>query len=158
MREGFTLVELLVVAAVIAVAAVVGFGTRPTGACGSMEVAAIGALRTLSSAQNLFWQRDPDRDGVSDYGSLAELGAAGLIDPVLATGTKLGYAFSVSVTARGWSAWADPLEPGMSSRRHFFADQSGVVRASPERAGPTSPALRSASPTRSSLARRGVRR
>jgi len=60
---------------------------------------------------------------------------AGLIDDVLASGVKSGYAFSYSAAPAAvnglipaYQLTADPLTPGYTGTRHFFTDDSGVIR------------------------------
>ena len=97
------------------------------------EASAVGALRTISASQAIFLERDASQK----YGTLGQLGKAGLIDAVLATGKKQGYLFKVTAgDAKGeqkgflWSATASPAKPGKSGKRHFFVDQTGVIRVS----------------------------
>jgi hypothetical protein len=100
---------------------------------GENEASAIGALRTLNTAQALFREGDLDKNGVLDYASsLAELGAklrAPLIDPALASGTRHGYTFTILQADRfTWSCVASPRRPGRTGDRYFFIDESGVIR------------------------------
>jgi hypothetical protein len=102
------------------------------GRRGSNEAAAIGALRTLTTAQALFREGDKDNDSVLDYASsLEEIQRAGLIDRVLASGLKQGYRFRIIQGNQfTWSAEAYPDQPGVSGDRSFFVDESGVIRFS----------------------------
>ena len=56
---------------------------------------------------------------------------AGLIDSVLASGTKSGYVFSISTgggtPATIYTVNGDP-QNSQTGQRHFFSDQSGVIR------------------------------
>jgi type IV pilus assembly protein PilA len=81
--------------------------------------------------------------------SIAELstgavcaGGTGIIDNVLATGTKSGYTFPYNpVAANGlnttYTTLAVPLIVGMTGQRGFFSDQTGVIRYSLSGAAPT---------------------
>lgn len=96
------------------------------------EAAAIGALKTLCTAQTIFHDDDKDEDGVYQYaGSLYELSAKGLIDPILGEGVKQGYLFRL-VTSSGqredrWCAAADPIVKGLDGQRRFFTNHTGVI-------------------------------
>jgi len=87
------------------------------------EAAAIGSMRSLRTAQRAFLKTSGGR-----YGGLNQLERAGLIDAVLASGTKQGYKFTVSIkTAKGssaWSALASPVVEGNTGDRHYFVQSS----------------------------------
>jgi RNA polymerase sigma-70 factor (ECF subfamily) len=99
---------------------------------GRCEAAAIGALRTLTTAQALFREGDKDQDNVLDYApSLLDLERCGLIDVALGSGRKQGFDFRIEGASDfTWSATADPSVPGVTADRHFFVDESGVIRFS----------------------------
>jgi type II secretory pathway pseudopilin PulG len=61
--------------------------------------------------------------------------AAGLIDDILSSGVKSGYAFTYTAAAPvsgglvpSYQLNADPITPGYTGNRHFFTDDSGVIR------------------------------
>jgi type IV pilus assembly protein PilA len=71
---------------------------------------------------------------LGDGGAISST-AAGLIDSVLAAGTKNGYTFlysPASVDSAGhyqaFALNANPLAPGSSARKYFFTDQTAVIR------------------------------
>jgi hypothetical protein len=95
------------------------------------EAAAIGALKSIGLAQALFREADLEQDGELDYGTLKELGDAGLIDQDLADGTRNGYVFeafaSTTVPEFLWYATAKPSEPGVTGDRFFGTTHEGVT-------------------------------
>lgn len=95
------------------------------------EAAALGALKTISSAQALFREGDKDDDGVFNYGSLGPLEDANLIDGVLGGGTKNGYLFECEAGTDSpeftWWATARPAIPGKTGDRYFYINQTGVI-------------------------------
>jgi len=94
------------------------------------ESAAIGALRTLVTAQAMFRERDKDGDGLLAYGTVADLATAKLLDERFAAGRQRGYAFRVLfATADAWQAVAEPLVEGLTGARSLYVDQTGVIRA-----------------------------
>lgn len=101
------------------------------------EAAAIGALKTLVTAQTLFREGDKEGDGVLDYGTLTELSRATLVDAVLGGGKKSGYVFDCQPSAATpeflWFATASPAEPGTTGRRYFATNHAGVIYYSTER-------------------------
>jgi type IV pilus assembly protein PilA len=131
--RGFTLIELMIVIAIIAIISAIAIPNLLQARKASHEAAAIGALRTLNTAQTIFREGDKDANKTLDYAtSLALLSTSGnLIDSILAAGTKQGYVFSITAATRfTWSATATPAARGTSGERYFFIDESGVIRFS----------------------------
>ena len=129
-RNGFTLIELMIVIAIIAIIAAIALPNLLEARKGANEAAAIGGLRSLFEAEEMFRDQDKDHDGVLQFApnfqTLVQFGA--LIDTVLATGTKMGYVYTI-VTADPWrfEAIASPLSPGRSGDRYFFIDDTGLI-------------------------------
>ena len=142
-KAGFTLVELMIVIAIIAIIAAIAIPSLIRARITANESAAISAMRTLSSAQISFQAgcyQDASGDGVGDYGTLAQLedpdgvgGVPGFIDEMLASGSKQGYSFTMIPVAGGggmpptYTCNADPQAP-QTGRRTFFMDETGVIR------------------------------
>ena len=142
-KAGFTLVELMIVIAIIAIIAAIAIPSLLRARITANEGAAIAAMRTLSSAQVSFQAGcyvDASGDGVGDYGTLAQLhepdaasGVSGFIDETLASGSKQGYSFTMNPVPGGdgspptYTCNADPQSP-QTGRRTFFVDESGVIR------------------------------
>jgi hypothetical protein len=98
------------------------------------EASAIGALKTLTTAEAIFREGDKDGNGELDYGDLKALGKAKVIDSVLASGKKQGYLFQCAASTDEkekkcfcWWATAFPEKPGVSGDRYFFTNQAGVI-------------------------------
>jgi hypothetical protein len=123
------------------------------------EAVAVGSLRTLNTAAVQYasgYQNGyPSSLETFGYGdsTIANCNHPGLIDRALATGQKGGYQFVYTSTfpdhaakpaistkaaavgctaggASGYSITAEPIEPNKSGRRHFYTDQTGIIRAS----------------------------
>ncbi|MEZ6186436.1 MAG: prepilin-type N-terminal cleavage/methylation domain-containing protein [Planctomycetota bacterium] len=131
LKKGFTLIELMIVIAIIAIIAAIAIPNLIEARKHGNEAAAIGALKTITTAQSLFREGDKETDTNFDYGSLNELSTATLIDGVLGSGTKQGYtfatAFGVSTSEFLWFATANPAVPGTTGDRYFCTNQAGVI-------------------------------
>ncbi len=126
-REGFTLVELMIVVAIIAILMAFSIPIISNARISTNEGAAVSSIRTITSANTTY------RIRFGSYaGDLDDLNSSGIIDAVLAaavqTPGKSGYIFNYSVSPGSWKIDAQPLDPGVSGQRYFFADTSGVIR------------------------------
>jgi len=88
-QAGFTLIEMLIVTALIAVIASIAVPNLLSSKLVSNETAAIATMRAISSAQFQFQTSstlDLNSDGGSEFGTLRELGG---LDPLRGTGAPL---------------------------------------------------------------------
>lgn len=122
-ERGFSLIELLIVVAVISIIAAIAVPNLATAKKAANEAAALAYIRNWSSAQEIYLTLHQTYATSND-----QLVADGLV--VAADPSRLGYSFSMDASgnARQWSGAAAPAEPGVTGDRYFFLDQSGVIR------------------------------
>jgi prepilin-type N-terminal cleavage/methylation domain-containing protein len=135
-RQGFSLIELLIVISIILIILAIALPHFQKTMMLSREMAAIAAVKTLQSAEAQYY---------AVYGrypqSLAEFGkpssgapnasAADLVSGDLAQGEKGGYNFTVQATPNGYQINAEPIAYNNSGSRTFYADQSGPIHQHP---------------------------
>ncbi len=122
-EKGFSIIELLVVVSVLIVlltAAVPGLlRARKT----ANQSSAVQSLRTIYTAQHLYFMRS----GV--YAALADLAPEGTLDAHLSSGSKSGYSFvlTLSPDQKTWSCVATS-EEDPTQLQSYFIDNTGVIR------------------------------
>jgi type IV pilus assembly protein PilA len=128
---GFTLIELLLVVTIISIVAALAIPSIVQARKQAHEGSAIGSMRQILTAETMFRESDMEHDGNIDYGMLSELNNTQLLDSVLGSGTKAGYAFSVTYSFSSsdflWFGTANPILAGQTGDRYFAINNSGTM-------------------------------
>jgi type IV pilus assembly protein PilA len=150
-HRGFSLIELLIVVAIILIIAAIAIPNLIRARMSANQSAAVEGCRTITSAEVIYY---------GAYGSgfaptLAALGGpvggspsatnAQLIDNVLSSGNKSGYVFTYSAlnadskgAYQDYAVNADPSDPGITGTNHYFTNEPSVIRMNPTNAASVS--------------------
>ena len=142
-EAGFSLIELLIVVAIIMIIAAIALPNLLMARMAANESSAVQSLRTIQTAETEYATTYPSLGfsttlaalgGNSSSSCVASSAQACLIDNQLASGTKSGYIITWTgdglTPSVSYNLNADPIVRGSSGRRSFFTDQPGVIRYS----------------------------
>jgi prepilin-type N-terminal cleavage/methylation domain-containing protein len=132
-QRGFSLIELLIVIAIIMTIAAIAVGPMTKALMAAREMAAVREIGVIHQAQTQY---------NSQFGryaaSLTELGppasgadgpaGASLIPMELAQGKKSGHIFTLTATPNGYTILVVPEKFNNDGRRTFYSDQTLVIR------------------------------
>src|SRR5262245_27368494 len=129
-QKGFSLIELLIVVAIIGIIAAIAIPNLLKSQQAARETAALTEVQTIGKSQVLY----SVTKGHGKFADLAGLGAQAIIDATLASGNKGGYVYaSTPINAEGMPAMFDttahPSAVGTfgTGNRSFYSNETMVV-------------------------------
>jgi prepilin-type N-terminal cleavage/methylation domain-containing protein len=132
-KHGFTLVEIMIVVAIISLLAAIAIPNLLRARHNANEAAGIAALRTLSTSCESFRSAQTPTTYPANLAALSTAVPAyidaGLAGATAAGTAKQGYFFTYAlVNANQFTCLATPAVAGTTGTRVFFVDESGVIR------------------------------
>ena len=152
-QRGFSLIELLIVVAIILIIAAIAIPNLQRAKMSANEASAVAGMRTIFTAEAAYFAQGWSNPGALGFSAtLPDLGnsagcnppsltSACQLDNIMANATtpataKSGYYYTYTPIPNGalnvgFTLNGDPAQRGATGQRSFYTDQSGLVRFNP---------------------------
>jgi type IV pilus assembly protein PilA len=143
-QKGFSLIELLIVVAIILIIAAIAIPNFIRSRMAANEASGVSSLRSINTAEVSYFTAYPNQGfsptlvslGGAAPCAIATAASACLVDDLLANAStaataKSGYFFTYLPTAapaNTYTITGQPSNPGTTGQRGFFTDQTAVIR------------------------------
>src|ERR1700733_11452722 len=146
-QNGFLLIELLIVVAIILIIAAIAVPSLMRARLSANESSAVGSVRSINTAEISynaaysalgFATSLPYLGGPAGAACVPSTSSGCFIDSSLSTGTKSGYTFALAIGSSpivgtvvpSYSILATPLTLNQTGTRYFCSFEDAVVRSS----------------------------
>jgi type IV pilus assembly protein PilA len=151
-ERGFSLIELLIVVAIILIIAAIAIPNFIRAKISANEASAVTSVHAVNTSEIGYSSAYPD---IGFSVNLSDLGyttgacsptAACFLDPALASGTKSGYQFTYvpdgNTPSQAYTLNGNPVSYGFTGQTSYYSDETNVIHYNPTTtAGPTDPSL-----------------
>ncbi|HEX4946264.1 MAG TPA: type II secretion system protein [Blastocatellia bacterium] len=123
---GFSLIELIIVIALIGIVTAIALPNLMTARRNAQEASGAAMVKSLIKAEGMYFSGPGNQ---ASYGTLSDLVTTNCIDAALLTEARNYYTFQVNLTTPiTYFVTATPGAELAAQMRHYYGDETGVVR------------------------------